>query len=90
MSASRFLCAMLGELVKGTTAGMDVAQEHEHSGRASNFYRHRKSLIGFSENSELTTFDTGAVIDRLSIEGRGQRDADFKGSDLQAQLFISA
>src|SRR5215467_14052052 len=42
------------------------------------------------EKSELTTSDTGARVDWLSIENRDQRDAHFKSSELQSQLLISA
>ena len=52
--------------------------------------REWKSGDSLLEKSELTTSDTGTVVDWLSIESCGQRNAHFKGSDLQAQLLISA
>lgn len=66
-------------------------QGHEHSNRArtkiqANLCRRCKSCDSLLEKSELTTSDTGAVVDRLSIESCGQRDAHFKGSDLQAAV----
>jgi hypothetical protein len=90
-------CAQSSEnCLKGTTEGVH-ALFRDTSTRAelgtkiqANLWRWWKSCDSLLENSELTTSDTGAVVDWLSIESCGQRDAHFKGSDLHAQLLISA
>jgi hypothetical protein len=68
-----------------------VVQGNERSGRArdgnpSYYCREWKSGDSLLEKSEVTTSVTGAVVDWLSTESCGQRDAHFKGSDLRAQL----
>ena len=86
-------CAQSSEnCLKGTTASVD-ALFRDTSTRAELETKiqaklcHRwKSYDSLLEKSELTTSHTGAVVDWLSIESCGQRDAHFKGSDLEAQL----
>src|SRR5215472_17962368 len=91
------ICAQSSQnYLKGTTAGVNTLFR-DTSTRAelgteiqATLCRGWKSGDSLLEKSELTTSDTGAVVDWLSIESCGQRDAHFKGSDLQAQLLISA
>jgi hypothetical protein len=86
------LCAQSSEnCLKGITSRKHIVQGHERSGRArdgnpSDLVSRWKSGDSLLEKSELTTSDTGAVVDWLSIESCGQRDAHFKGSDLQAAV----
>lgn len=88
-------CAQSSEnCIKETTAGVE-ALFRDASTRAelgtkikANLCRRWKSCDSPLEESELTTSDTGTVVDCLSIKSCGQRDAHFKGSELQASYLF--